>query len=94
MGTLRSDTSQYLRNRSPKIWEPGLVFMQENAPIHTAHAVANLFQDQVIPVLDRPPYSPDLNPIEHIWWHLKAKVKELFPDLDKLDSGEEAVEAF
>jgi hypothetical protein len=39
------------------------------------------------------PYSPDLNPIEHIWWHLKAKVLELFPELKDLEAGEEAKEA-
>ena len=46
-----------------------------------------------IPLLDWPPYSPDLNPIEHIWWHLKAKVLELFPELKERRAGEEAKEA-
>ena len=44
-------------------------------------------------VTDWPPYSLDLNPIEHIWWHLKAKVLELYPELKELGAGEEAKEA-
>jgi transposase len=35
----------------------------------------------------------DLNPIEHIWWHLKAKALELFPELKAMGAGEEAIEA-
>jgi hypothetical protein len=26
------------------------------------------------------PYSPDLNPIEHIWWYLKVRLYEMFPE--------------
>ncbi|PMD52185.1 uncharacterized protein K444DRAFT_545291, partial [Hyaloscypha bicolor E] len=28
-----------------------------------------------------PPYSPDLNPIERIWWHLKCLIREIFPEV-------------
>jgi hypothetical protein len=77
----------------PRIWEPGMIFMQDNALIHTAKTVKKWFEDIAIPLLDWPPYSPDLNPIEHIWWHLKAEVLELFPELKDLGAGEEAKEA-
>ena len=70
-----------------------MVFMQDNTPIHTVHATKKWFEDNAIPLLDWPPYSPDLNPIEHIWWHLKAMVKKMFPDLKKLGTGEEALAA-
>ena len=34
-----------------------------------------------------------MNPIEHVWWYLKAKVLEIHPELKNLGSGEEAKKA-
>jgi transposase len=43
-----------------------MIFMQNNAHIHTAKKVKKWFEDEGIPVMEWPPYSPDLNPIEHL----------------------------
>jgi hypothetical protein len=69
--------------------DPGYVFMQDNASIHTARKVKDWFLDHsVVNITDWPPYSLDLNPIEHIWWELKKRLYEMFPDIaaDKSES--------
>jgi hypothetical protein len=82
-----------LDNNLPFCWSPGLVFMHDNASIHTAYAVRDWFTDMAIPLADHPPFSPDLNPIEHLWWHLKNHVLKLYPELTNMGTGEEDIQA-
>jgi transposase len=48
--------------------------MQDGASIHTACIIKNWLQEKSIEILNWPPYSPDLNPIEHAWKRLKEQV--------------------
>jgi transposase len=64
-------------------------FMQDNARPHTASHTQTFLEENEIRTIYHPPYSPDLNPIEKIWAHLKAKVmtreyKNLDDVLDKV----------
>jgi transposase len=50
------------------------VFQQDNAPCHKARSVKHFLDGQQFSVLEWPPYSPDLSPIENLWAIVKRKV--------------------
>ncbi len=44
------------------------IFMHDNAPIYTARLVKNWLEEQAFEVMIWPLYSPNLNPIENLWF--------------------------
>jgi len=57
-----------------------LFFMQDNAPGHSAKETKELFYQFAVIVVNWPPYSPDLNPIETVWKYMKNYLEDKYGD--------------
>jgi transposase len=67
--------------------------MHDGASIHTAYIIRDLLQDMGVEVMLWPPYSPDLNPIENLWALMKAKIYELYPELERAPDTEDTLQS-
>ncbi|GFV60152.1 putative mariner transposase [Trichonephila clavipes] len=62
-----------IRKKRPEMWkEKSWIFHQDNAPAHSVLSVKRFLAKHSIPVLEHPPYSPDLAPCD---FYLFPKVK-------------------
>jgi transposase len=56
------------------------VFMQDNAKPHSAANTLAKLEEQGIRCIQWPPYSPNLNPIEHVWKTIKQWIQQHYPE--------------
>jgi transposase len=70
---------------------PSRVFMQDNASAHNAAVTQDFFSKHHVQVLEWPATSPDLNPIENFWAHMKRKAGYFPPITSKSKASVEAM---
>jgi transposase len=63
------------------------IFQHDNAPCHKSKATNDFLSEKEFVVMDWPPFSPDLNPIENLWSILKQRLTQT-----TFNSAEEVVE--
>ena len=73
------------------IWEPNLIFMQDNASIHKAKKVMKWFKENGVVITDWLFYSSDLNFIEHAWYELKKLVYQINSNIDSVTGSDDKI---
>ncbi|CAF1467247.1 unnamed protein product [Rotaria magnacalcarata] len=58
-------------------------FQHDNDPKHTSGIVKNWLNRKGVEQLKWPPFSPDLNPIEHLWDAVERRMKKVQPKNEK-----------
>ena len=66
-----SNSLDELREISKSDW---IVLQMDNCRVHWSLEALQFYKDNEITVIDWPPYSPNLNPIENLWGFIKAKL--------------------
>ena len=62
-----------------------IIFQQDNSPVHSSKKTREFLEtvaigDKKIQIIEWPPHSPDMNPIENLWAYLKLELNRLYPD--------------
>jgi len=66
---------QWLKEKLLYYLKEGMVVIMDNAPWHKGHNIKALIESTGAKLIMLAPYSPDLNPIEHVWANLKQAIK-------------------
>ena len=72
--------------------ETGTTIIIDNASFHKSLKARNLIKDAGCNLIYLPPYSPDLNPIEHYWHKIKTAIRKKMRDTkESLEAAMESI---
>ena len=71
--------------------KPSQIVIMDNAAFHKSQRTTYLVESANCGLLYLPPYSPDFNPIEQKWGHVKNKVRKIRDKFEKFDECLERV---
>ncbi|GBN93231.1 hypothetical protein AVEN_265260-1 [Araneus ventricosus] len=70
--TLENHLMPFAENIGGRNWE----YQHDNAPIHTSNATKNYLNSKNVTVLEWPPMSLEIKPIQNVWCIMSRKVYE------------------
>ena len=80
-----------LEKQMPTLWESGLIYMQDEASIHTACIIKRWLANNEIEVINWSLYFLNLNSIKHIWKHFKKWVHKHYSELKILINSDQMI---
>lgn len=87
-GTMDSTLFEFwFVNQLLPVLEKGCVVVMDNASFHCKTRLFSAAQNAGIILIFLPPYSPELNPIEHFWAWLKRQLRDLLPSSPSFDDA-------
>ena len=82
-GMSGQDFQQFLQEElAPRFWK-GAVVVMDNLPAHKVKSVIKIIEDVGASILYLSQYSPEFNPIEHLWSQLKIFLRKFSPKTER-----------
>ncbi len=87
-GTMNSGLFEFwFSNQLLPSLDKGTVIVMDNASFHSKKRLFCVAQNAGCRLLFLPPYSPELNPIEHFWAWLKRFLRKILPSTSSFDDA-------